>query len=715
MGGLADEELARQFCGEVMLNEAPPRPVSTRNHESLVGLSLLDLLLMPDHVDRATESLSFATALTLRRRMSVDITLDRLSKRRKARAQLLSRLMASEETRFALGDGPLTLWLPVAVLPRPVTEAVVVRDPSGRELARPPQRLVREALTWAILHLVAETLSTAAERPGDARTLMREDDRARSIVYDAIRQVCDTSPAHPRSLRRSREAELPPRATRTTHELLRYYAGRQTNDHFALALRCLALVLASPAIHEVIELVHRSYFIVVGAGDEPYQSLSFDLPDALATLRCRARGGIVSRYGRALLPWNQNYSATIAAPVAYRIGQYRLEIEGSARGNGRPETSVTMMAKATFSPPYESDAVANIATCVGMLRAKPDDEGCGTGPTDRYVAAVAYAGLGAAKSVFTERGASIRGLSAQWEHEKISARTATRLRSLADQIDAASSEIAALRNHAKALAATPTPLAAPDVAALGEGLDRVLSRLEPARRSRTSADRHFLTEEVATGQVARVRVNRQHHRANPDAAVTRLDLWVALTDDHSLYGVRHIIVSLLCVLAIWLVGALALDSATWFSWGLPWFLPESTFDAGRPKTLDNKSEAVVAVLLLVPGFALTLLKLPDRTSVLSPLRLAARAQAYCIAGLLGLWAAVIAATNSEDASEWSMIWVCRAGQWVLLVAAVWLAWSVWASALKRGFRLRAKGVSKELKYRGMRPDVEFDLSKQGLS
>ncbi len=182
-------DLHRRLAGDV-LRSRPRRRIATEPHESLAGLALFDLILRPDHIDRATETITFTSTVDLSRRFEVDIAGDRLSPSRRKVARSTAEMMMADRSLTNSGGGPL--WLPLLTLPRPVSTPVRIYDSAGVEIPRPPQRMVRQMLIWAILHVFAEELTYIAdsEAADTAHEVLRNDDEARWMMYSAISEVC---------------------------------------------------------------------------------------------------------------------------------------------------------------------------------------------------------------------------------------------------------------------------------------------------------------------------------------------------------------------------------------------------------------------------------------------------------------------------------------------------------------------------------------------
>ena len=115
------------------------RPAFSRDDEA-AGLTLLDLGLRMDHVQRVTEALSLIDRTHLRRAMALDVDLRTLTTRQ--RAALAVRPLGTLEGP----GGDDLLWLPVGWQNREHLAPVVIHDQNGAVVPR----LTGEA-TWAVL------------------------------------------------------------------------------------------------------------------------------------------------------------------------------------------------------------------------------------------------------------------------------------------------------------------------------------------------------------------------------------------------------------------------------------------------------------------------------------------------------------------------------------------------------------------------------------
>ncbi len=167
-----------------------------------------------------------------------------------------------------------------------------------------------------------------------------------------------------------------------------------------------------------------------------------------------------------------------------------------------------------------------------------------------------------------------------------------------------------------------------------------------------------------------------------------LEVWATISDEAVPYGYNALGPSLAVAALIYLTGRLLFDTWLWVWPPHSLRLPAVTLDTGA-------SDAIVAVLLLVPAFAVTQFGVPDRWSVAGRLRRPARLFVMWEIATLGVTAMVVATQvgsgdpASADGHPYLVLWVFRAA------LAVFVAWSAAASlawGLRRRYAWRPKGL-----------------------
>jgi hypothetical protein len=201
----------------------------------------------------------------------------------------------------------------------------------------------------------------------------------------------------------------------------------------------------------------------------------------------------------------------------------------------------------------------------------------------------------------------------------------------------------------------------------------------------------LVTSEVPGQEIARVRINQNKlaSRSSPHPRV--VDVWATVNDEAQPFFYTAIVPALSVVALVYLVGRMLFDKTFWF---VPW----SGFTV---PVLGGGPDAIVAVLLLVPAFAMTRTTLPERRSVAGMLRRPARL--FVVGSIVTLCLAAIAVATqvasepvggraaADDAVHPHLIvWTFRG---TLAFFAVWTAWAAVAWAMRRWYVWRPKGLA----------------------
>lgn len=137
---------------------APPR--LTRDG-AVVGLAFLDGALRLNHVRRLTERLALNEHRIARRTTEVDISLNMLNRGQSASAKLFQEIASHT---LADADSPSirdnTIWVPVARISRRTAEPIDVRDASGNRVPRLTQYETSRLMASGLYRLLRESLTS---------------------------------------------------------------------------------------------------------------------------------------------------------------------------------------------------------------------------------------------------------------------------------------------------------------------------------------------------------------------------------------------------------------------------------------------------------------------------------------------------------------------------------------------------------------------------
>jgi hypothetical protein len=148
----------REAITTVPVPGAPPR---FSRDGAVAGLAFLDAALRLNHVRRLTERLSFVQHRIARRTTEVDISLNMLDRGQSAAARLFQQLASHSR---ADSDNMLShdssIWVPVARISRRTAEPIDVRDASGKKVPRLTQYETSRLLASGLYRLLRESLTS---------------------------------------------------------------------------------------------------------------------------------------------------------------------------------------------------------------------------------------------------------------------------------------------------------------------------------------------------------------------------------------------------------------------------------------------------------------------------------------------------------------------------------------------------------------------------
>ena len=148
----------REAISTVPVPGAPPR---LSRDGAVVGLAFLDGALRLNHVRRLTERLALVEHRIARRTTEVDISLNMLDRSQSSAAKLFQQLtthtLASSQPRSTPDN---TIWVPVARIPRRTAETIDIRDASGHKVPRLTQYETSRLMVSGLYRLLRESLTS---------------------------------------------------------------------------------------------------------------------------------------------------------------------------------------------------------------------------------------------------------------------------------------------------------------------------------------------------------------------------------------------------------------------------------------------------------------------------------------------------------------------------------------------------------------------------
>jgi hypothetical protein len=731
---VAHAEVLLQLCGEILLSELPARQPVMMRATAAIGLELLDLLLNPDHVLRATEDLTLRNTLVLCRRVRLDISLDRLSRHQEEGAAELSALVSqragrehrapavessgtAEISASDVGSWDLAtpdhrrLWIPLDLVPRPLAVTVAVTGTDGSTLPRPPQHELLQALEAALYHILRESLRAHpdfAEANKPVNALMRHDDRARWLLQRSLLSVCQFGPGTPRYDERIQEVRSllgqPGRDDPSGEALLALLDDFAAGGHALAASRRVALLVLRDALSrdepflELLRLVHRHYFLVAGLDRSVRDhSVEFDLPE------CEAADGSVirnlfQRSRRTFDPREHNYTVRIRLPLPENLRVYNLQVRAASDPRAPSYNEVSLIGAIHYDDHPARSALDALVTCAEELMAglhpptNPAAVSTASGPTSRpdaqamsigFIASRAAAALDRLRAITDAQHHAAEVLEARWGRASTWTvkQLAGRLRAVTTE---ARQQLDSTRGQLELMTAclldTTTTSLPSEVAPTPDAL---LAAVRVMEHPLLACE--LVSNELAGQEAARIRIDRSTLASRSAPHPRTIEVWTTITDEARPYAYSAIGPPVGLAVFLYFTGSLLFDTLVW---------PLHVGHLLPATILSGEADAIVAVLLLAPALAATQFTVPDRWSVAGRLRRPARLFVLVAIGTLGGTAMVVATQvggASADAAGHPhlVVWAFRSALGVLV------AWSLWASlaaTVRRRYAWRPKGL-----------------------
>lgn len=726
-----------QLCGEILLSQRPVRQPTILRAGAAVGLELLDLLLNPSYVLRATEELTLRNTQLIGRNFRVDISLDQLSRKQEVGATQLSALVSRRvglDDRSGLGGssdvqdpevadlatkdlstvGNERLWIPLDTVPRPLAAAVPVSDADGTPLPRPPQREVQRTLEAALYHILRESLRVhpdfdpqgANNRP--VTVLMRRDDPARWLLQSALISVCRLGPATPRSEERWQAmrpwlGQVGPAGLSKSKlfELLdKLAAGRTAIDgsahRTAFAVLRDALSEDEPFL-ELVRLVHGHYFVVAGLDRRVRDhSVTFNLPESEAQDASMIKS-LYRRTTRTFDAREHNYTVRVLVPVPSNFRQYNLLVRTAPEPRGYSYNEVSVIGAVHYDDHPGRRALDALRTCAQELTSSlaRSDEVADDSPTGtdfessrltgvqaervRFVASRAIGALDPLSAIVGAQDHAAEYLEARWGRASTRTvrRSAERLKAVAAE---AGDQLARTRAQLEVLSSYPygTGLAVDEVERAAEVLDAAVAVLQHDLLAT-----QLVTNDLPGQEVARIRLDRSMLASTSAPRPRTLEVWATITDETRPFAYSAIGPPISLAALVYATGALVFDKLTWpvHVWSEPQTIPTA------------EPDAIAAVLLLAPALAATQFTVPDRWSVAGRLRRPARLFVLAAIGILGGTAMIVATQlGSADHPPEHPLLLSASFLGALGCFLVWSVWAATASAVRSRYSWRPKGL-----------------------
>lgn len=579
------QEVLREAIRTIPIPGSPPK---FSHDAAMVGLAFLDAGLRQNHVRRLTERLELTRHGIGSRITELDISLSLLSQEQRTASELFQRIrVRSEPEEQPIPSVPSAIWLPVSRLSRRAASPIEVTGADGSRLPRLTQYETSRFLVAAMVSLLRGILRGLP----DARTnselgkFLHSVDEARWLLQSAIA----TSLLQRSTPRRPIPTVAPTSSTVAGH-------GAQYR-----AMTFGILSKYEPELREFMALLDvavREYLLVV-ALDSVHDEHILRYTSPLTTDPIRSK---IHHPRELIQPKSTDYHVLYKTQIPATLRSYHLAVQTSGDVSVQGITLVTNAEKRAVD-----ELVVDLRALSGEL---PNQSEITVSPvrakllelelqsTVRRVAELYRRRVWEADSV---------GLSIEIQHLQ----NVSRLASIVVRGDATTADDGSVRNSL---------LHHPDITA--KSLLRCAHEIE---RCELSSDLSIQNEPAIAKAHAYWR--RPSH-LRPGGALMSFTAAITLRDSGNSRP-RGIILYLFGIaLMSYLLGSLAIGG----------LLPSAPPNGPSPGTQD----AIVAVLLLVPGFLFTRLDLAPAKSIVGRMRIRPRLAAYSCILLAALEAAVVA-------------------------------------------------------------------------
>ncbi|NLT54899.1 MAG: hypothetical protein GXX79_10105 [Actinomycetales bacterium] len=175
------------LCEAVRTTPVPGAPPSISRESAAVGLAFLDTALRQNHVRRLTERLELVEHRLARRTTELDISLGLLDAEQRDAAELF-RTMRNHDPDGAGRQGAELLWVPVARVAQEWEAPIAVVSAEGARLPRLTQYETSRLLAAGLYQLLKGILSSLPESAerSDLSRLLYSEDESRWLLQSAL-------------------------------------------------------------------------------------------------------------------------------------------------------------------------------------------------------------------------------------------------------------------------------------------------------------------------------------------------------------------------------------------------------------------------------------------------------------------------------------------------------------------------------------------------
>ena len=633
-GSLSQHDGRRQESGPIIAalhrllasTPIPTTPAGYRGSDAALGLTLLDMSLRLVHVSRLSEHLRLLDRGHVARSVSVDVDTSNLTRRQ--------RQILTADSPGALREG--AVWVPVSRYGRSDLAPVVVRDSNDGVVPRMTHRETKQAMVAGVLRLLDMLIEShvASASPSPVHDL-QSNPRSRWLIEAGVMHLVDAGLESVSPDGYSPDDRVVGNTDRTD-------PGIRKLAHEALDS---LLEQSREPFEQLLDRACREYILVVLLStQEARVFLRWDAP--LLPAKRPDKAGWLRRFLRATLPVNREFAVEYATSLPRAVKSYHLTVEVSEEIHVR-----RFLLSCNVDEPFVSaldidlDAISSgLPTFdLGSATESPSTE-AKLAELELQSIASRLAELGRRRRAdleayerYIKLAAARFGVSVPPEPvHKLSALDAL------ERLRKGDCSVAVLSSFADAYADGQCPRLASTL--IPDELQKVVDELRPAQIGRDITTDNDPREHGAHAHWRQPTRDLTPRSSEPVHAVA----YLALADEAPalIESITRMVVGL--VIVVIGIGCFLQDG---FSWLLPWNWDNENALLGTPKQAD----AVVAVLLLVPGLMLARLDLPSTNTVLGQLRRSQRAMAtlsVCVTTVLAMVVGTVDSTEGLTISFW---------------------------------------------------------------
>ncbi|HEU5472014.1 MAG TPA: hypothetical protein VFV67_15285 [Actinophytocola sp.] len=292
------------FLAALRQTPIPTSPPPHDAHQEALGLHLLALALRLEHIDRMSEALTLADSTHMARSVTIDIDMTVLTP-----DQLHAlRSDPTQESR------PSSVWLPVARQSRTDLAPVVVRNAAGEVVPRLTQVETAHALIHGVSKAFRMFLNSdpRTEVPGELLYDIRHGlNRSRWLIEATIANLIDTAGRHPSPVR--------PRSARH-----RATDSDSIRDKAATAVE--QLFPADSPFLRLLDVAASEYLLVAQVRTNKTQAfLRYDAPVMPARSRDLRGRATIARWGAGA--FRHEFTVQYATVIPRAVNSYHVTLE----------------------------------------------------------------------------------------------------------------------------------------------------------------------------------------------------------------------------------------------------------------------------------------------------------------------------------------------------------------------------------------------------